>query len=86
MKKRSGGAKCDGVARWQVRQGLERFRWSGRVPPGIWRGKAGTDQGTTIFDRGRGNSRRLPLQTAVDGMPRQAWIRPRLLLELPVVK
>ena len=65
-----------GLAGWLERQG----------PPGIWRGKAGTDQGTTILDRGRGNSRRLALKTAVDAMPRQPWIRPRLLLERPMVK
>ena len=48
----------------------------------MWRGKAGTDQGTTIMDRGCGNSRRLPLQTAVDGIPREAWKR-AILPHLP---
>ena len=48
----------------------------------MWRGKAGTDQGTTIMDRGCGNSRRLPLQTAVDGIPREAWKR-EILPHLP---
>src|SRR5213593_2192112 len=51
---------------------LADVRRSGGVPPGIWRRKAGTDQGTAVSNRSRGNSRRLPLRTAVEGVPREA--------------
>src|SRR5206468_11647852 len=41
-------------------------------PPGIRRRKAGTDHRTVVADHGDGNTRRIPLRTAVEGMPREA--------------
>jgi hypothetical protein len=41
-------------------------------PPGVRRRKAGTDHRTVVADHGDGNSRRLPLLTAVEGVPREA--------------
>src|SRR5213594_953061 len=53
--------------------GIERtFAGAAGSPPGIRRRKAGTDQGTAVSNRSRGNSRRLPLRTAVEGVPREA--------------
>jgi len=48
------------------------LRRSGGAPPGIRRRKAGTDHRTVVADHGDGNTRRLPLRTAVEGVPREA--------------
>src|SRR5881296_517543 len=47
-------------------------RRSGGAPPGIRRRKAGTDHRTVVADHGDGNTRRVPLRTAVEGVPREA--------------
>jgi hypothetical protein len=41
-------------------------------PPGVRRRKAGTDHRTVVADHGDGNSRRVPLLSAVVGVPREA--------------
>src|SRR5206468_1097501 len=41
-------------------------------PPGIRRRKAGTDHRTVVADHGDGNTRRIPLRTAEEGVPREA--------------
>src|SRR5688572_33300813 len=41
-------------------------------PPGIRRRKAGTDYRTVVGDHGDGNTRRFPLRTAEEGVPREA--------------
>ncbi len=48
------------------------LRRSGWDPPGVRRWKAGTDQRTVVADHGGGNTGRLPLRSAVEGMPREA--------------
>src|SRR2546422_11560385 len=41
-------------------------------PPGSQRRKAGTDHRTVVTDHGDGNTRRVPLWSAEEGMPREA--------------
>lgn len=53
--------------------------WS---PPGVRRREAGTDHRTVVADHGDGNSRRIPLLTAVEGMPREARKREDACLRL----
>src|SRR5439155_2214765 len=47
-------------------------RRSGGAPPGVRRRKAGTDQGNTVTDRGRGNSGRISASERRGGVPREA--------------
>jgi hypothetical protein len=53
-------------------------------PPGVRRRKAGTDHRTVVADHGDGNSRRLPLLTAVEGVPREAREREAACLREPL--
>jgi hypothetical protein len=53
-------------------------------PPGVRRRKAGTDHRTVVADHGDGNSRRLPLLTAVEGVPREARKREATCLREPL--
>lgn len=63
---------------------LNDFAGAAGSRPASGEGKLELTKAPRSIDRGRGNSRRLPLQTAVGGMPREARKR-KILPQLPSI-
>ena len=61
----------DALAGWYALSGNRRMSGVPTVALAGW--KAGTDQGTAVTDRGRGNSRRVPPARARKGRSERRW-------------